>query len=209
MFLRRYLAIFAVTALVGAPSPAAQLDPPPTVAVPVQIDIVYKERTLGTPHLSLMYDRPAIISVDRINGYSMRVVLTRTVVAGRIVSDVAMELFAEENGRWIPVSTPRMLVGAAGKASMEVARPEGGQPLLRLNVTVGSPTRLQQIAEPCPPSAESDWRKAMTEAVVYAPSVPTMTAPAKCCQGACFRCCGQSACCADPHNCTGRCCTDA
>ena len=183
ILMRRYVAILAVTVLVSASSHASQLDPPPTVAVPVQIDIVYKERTLGTPHLRLMYDRPAIISVDRVHGYSMRVVLTRTAVAGRIVADVAMELFAEENGRWIPVSTPRMLIGAMGKASMEVARPEGGQPLLRLNVTVASPTLLQQIAEPCPPSAESDWRKAMTEAVVYAPSAMpdrTMAAPSKC-----------------------------
>ena len=183
ILMRRYFAILAVTVLVSASSHASQLDPPPTVAVPVQIDIVYKERTLGTPHLSLMYDRPAIISVDRVHGYSMRVVLTRTAVAGRIVADVAMELFAEENGRWIPVSMPRMRIGAMGKASMEVARPEGGQPLLRLNVTVGSPTLLQQIAEPCPPSAESDWRKAMTEAVVYAPSAMpdrTMAAPSKC-----------------------------
>lgn len=147
------------------------------LSVPVDLDIVYRERTIGTPRLHLMYGRPALMSVDRINGYSMRVVLSRAHIGDRPASKLDIELFAEQNGRWVPVSTPSLWIGSAGIATIEVARPESGQPLLRLAAKLGAPIKLGKTATSCVPGVEREWRKAMRHAVVYGTQSSQAAAP--------------------------------
>ena len=166
------LAVFAVCAallaLISGSASIAQRPASPSIFYETQFDIVYSDRTLGNPRISMVEGQPVIMSFERANGYSLRSILTRKSFNGRVLANLDLELFVEQGGRWQRVATPQLSLPFGGESSFELQRPGGGQPLLRLGVKVSTPKlATADSAKPsaCTPAKYADWEAAMKKPV--------------------------------------------
>ncbi len=206
-FLTYLVVLFGALVTTASASPSLQ-DKDAAAHYPVDLEIMYNDRTMGTPRLTLREGQPAVISYEKINGYSLRATLTRKAMNNRLLANLETELYVEQSGKWKKVSTPIIMQPFGGDSSIEVARPGGGQPLLRMRVKIGSAViAAAKMGKPCDRASYVAWKDAMSKPLVLTPAAATSLQSTPCYQGGYFRCCGQSARCADPHNCKGSCCT--
>ena len=203
--------IFSILAIVSL-SGASSLPPEKSVskaipAYPVKFSIIYNNKTLGAPVLHIRDGGSAMIMVERQNGYALRAELTRKIMNSRVMASLNLEFYRENDGRWEKVATPQLFTPFGKTVTYNLDRPTGGQPILQLEATVGHSTAVTS-SKPnnCTASKVQNWRSALAMPVNFA-AAQSDPNPKICCQGGCFQCCGDAACCADPVNCVGSCCT--
>ncbi len=181
------------------------------LAYPVKFTVAYNDRILGSPSLYVREGQSTIITVPRQGGYALRATLNRQIMQNRVMARLDLEVFREDQGRWHQISTPVLMMPYGGRAEFTLDRPGGGQPIFRLDAVMGQPIAAVIGKNNCTASKQANWNASMKAPVMLiaglAQDVPPDSGGGNCCQGGCFRCCGPAACCADPRNCSGSCCT--
>lgn len=194
--------LFAVLAFASAPIAAQNREAP---AYSLEFEISEGGVTVGKPRLTVREGARAIMTVERPNGYSMRVNLERGSNPGTMV--VKTELYFQRGGGWQLVGNPQITTPLGQQASIAATMPSG-RSAYRLAVTVRQAERLSATGSgvPCDASRHAAWETAMGQPfMLRLASIDTLQQG--CCQGPCFTCCGdRGICCTEAHVCIGTCC---
>ena len=180
----------------------------------LHISLFDGHRLVGQPRITVADARPAIVTVEREGGYSIRLVATQPAEqsqSGRV--RLAAEVFYVDGGKWRQVAAPRLTLAVGTTATVE-SQPRGtASRAFKMEVlaTHASPSNVSAQNRPCTKALQTAWRSSMAEPIGAAVFRTAYAAQEglKCCDTGCLKCCGGSGtCCEDAHNCVGGCCVD-
>lgn len=159
------LAAFIVVSTwsVGASASQADRDVP---LYRLQISLFDGDRLVGQPNVTVSHGQPAIVTVEKAGGYSLRVVTARDEAqpeSGRI--KVATEVFFREGSGWRQVAAPRMTLVIGTKGTVEAqSRGTPSRPFRMEVLAIDAPAAAASLrSTACSKATQSAWRKAMTE----------------------------------------------
>lgn len=118
----------------------------------LQISLFDGDRVVGRPSVKVADAKPAIISVEREGGYSIRLIVTRAEGQSQIGKvRLAAEVFYREGSGWRQVAAPR-LIFALGTTATLGTQPRGTPSRgFRMEVlaTEASPSEVSARNRPC------------------------------------------------------------
>lgn len=161
----------------------------------LQFRIMDGDRVIGAPRINVSSGRPAIVTVDRENGYSVRVNATPSTRGGQRSVDVTTELYLRDAESWTRAGTPGVTVPFGGTASIE--GPVNGASGRRYRLKVGvSGTAVAQASgkvRDCSAQNEQAWLQQMKAPTLKAAMLVQRPPGPPCCTDSCVGCCDNGA----------------
>ena len=188
---------------------------PVSPTIPVSLEIYRGGVVIGTPSIAVEAGKPAIITVKREGGYSMRVTVNelKSTSALRQFS-VKSEIYIRQNDRWSLLGSPAMTIMDRQAGFIEVVRSGGALgELFRMRVLIDTSkivpiSAIQRLNSPCSKKSLALRKSEVGNRIARPILVQFSDTNGSCCSTGCLTCCGASGTyCSDSTNCSGGCCT--